>query len=537
MSETPDQYVFLKVEFKKVDIKNATEVKKWFTTYDYLTVYDHAFIMERCTRYVRELKIFAGLKGKRPTTRTRSSNRKNQGPFELPPEWRTFEWLQENLKRYGVLSVLRASGLCKQRFYEIVRKAGIPPQKGSTSKNPCCTKAWCHRHYVELGYSLNDCAKLAGITHARFADWLVKFMIPIRSTTEQATSKVNLSLGFRILIAKMRRYKIISKIRVMPAHLYVRYRDGKKGRYAFWAIEPEMWRLNHVPKITPVYEVDIIEGQKYPAHIQIDKDELTSSTVFERDIALHTFHKTFTTRGWIWPHFPQNVLEDDLNELKNAPERHMIKKGSFTLLSRSCGHGRKIMLHFFDSTEIYNHYFKHNSRISYKAIKYLASRPIPFNTFNLIRSLTRGVVKSPLKFPSPALYATIFKRLNVTGKVLDLFVGCGARAIACGLNKLEYHAINDPKLDKALEIGLNDFMKSSYVNEDNAKIYDLIICDHDLTVGDLKLALTYANKAKNILAYVPKELKDEYLTLYKPKSILKLITNHINREPNFFFIW
>ena len=79
MSETPDQYVFLKVEFKKVDIKNATEVKKWFTTYDYLTVYDHAFIMERCTRYVRELKIFAGLKGKRPTTRTRSSNRKNQG--------------------------------------------------------------------------------------------------------------------------------------------------------------------------------------------------------------------------------------------------------------------------------------------------------------------------------------------------------------------------------------------------------------------------------------------------------------------------
>ena len=409
--------------------------------------------------------------------------------------------------------------------------------RGRKSRNPYCTKAWCHRHYVELQYTETKCAKLAGITRARFVDWLVKFKIPIRPKYVKQDCKIQLTFFFKCLINKLKLDPNIKEIRIYKNHLYLKHQDGLVSRYRFSQMDQTDWRYDKVPAIVNQYENDLVDTTS--AHLSISRAQLSKCSRIERDIALHKFNKILNTRGWIWPEYPIEELLDDLAKLKKEKEHNYIKNGTFTLLHNNCP-GRKILANYFDMSEIYNQIFKKSIRTYGIIYRLYKSKNNPFDFHNILRMATRSNFRNmKFKMPNPTFYSIILKRLNIKGSVLDLNVGTGSRSIACALNGLKYMHLNDPKISKAIDLGYDEFIGLKHSSFDGMS--DLTIADMDLT-GDkceemINKAFEYANCSKRIMAYVPKDLKDEMFYKYKPSSMIKLITHPVYREPNYFFIW
>lgn len=521
--------------FKRVNITDSNSVRKWFDTYNYLTVADHALVMERCTARVRALKAFCGLKGRAPTT-TKQTKQIPVYISNIPENWRTKEWLEPNIQKYGISAIARSVNLSTVRLKRIIAKLGVKG-RGRKSRNPYCTKAWCHRHYVELQYSESKCAKLAGITRPRFADWLVKFKIPIRPANVKQDCNIQLTFFFKILVSKLNNDPNIKHVRIHKNHLCIRHNDGLYSRYIFKKMDQKDWRYEKVPLIIKQYENGI--SQADTAHLAINRKQLAQCSRLERDVVLHKLNHIINTRGWIWPEYPAEELSKDLKALKNEKEANYIKNGHFTLLHTSCP-GRKIMQHFFDMSHVYNQILK-KPRRAYNIIYRLyrsPNNPLDFN--NIIRMATRSNFKnSRFKMPNPTFYSIILKRLRIKGRVLDLNVGTGGRAIACAMAGLHYMHLDDGCFNRAIDLGLGDFLGLSHsVFEGSA---DLVIADIDLT-GDkceemIQKAFIYADRTKRILAYVPRELQVELYKKYKPAQMIKCVTQPVNREPNYFFIW
>lgn len=521
--------------FSKVDITDPKCLRKWFDSYPHLSVNDHAIIMNKCTARVRHLRALCGLKGKAPTT----TKRTQQIPFrigDVPENWRTKEWLQANIDKYGREAVARSVQLSSVRLSRIMDKLGVQG-RGSKSRNPNCTRAWCHRHYVELQMSENQCAKLAGITRARFSDWLVKFRIPTRPTNIKQDCNIQLKFFFKVLINKLKADPNVKEVRIGKNHLAIKHQDGLISRYRFSKMDQEDWKLEKVPPIINQYNNDIVQGQS--AHIAINRRQLMNCTIIERDIALHRFNKIITSRGWIRPEFPIDELNKDMYRLRREKESNYVRKGCFTLLHNNCP-GRRILTHFFDMSHVYNQVLRRTKKTYRILYKLYQSKNNEFDLFNVIRMVTRLNFKDyKFKMPNPFFYATILKRLNIKGNVLDLHVGTGSRSMACALNGLHYMHLNDEGFMEAVKLGYADFMglkHSVYSGQ-----VDLVIADIDLT-GDncedmIKQAFRYAKYTKRIMAYVPKELKDELYSKYKPSSMLKCVTHPVDRQPNYLFIW
>lgn len=515
-------YSELRLEFNKASDSNAA-MKKWFEKYSYLNIQDLSIIMGKCSRDVRALRRSVGIKGRAPQVSKRATT-KNVDIAELPENWRTKEWLTEHLPKYGSLSIMRATGLTRKRFYEILHKLEVK-LPGTINKNPCHTQAWCYRHYVELGYSTRKCAQLAGITHPTFIDWLIKFKIQMRVHREKYTVPVEL----KILISKLKRLPIIKNYKVYPSHLYIKYADGLIGRYQYKFISGDQWVLNSIPKIVYEYQTDMIETT-YPAHICIPN--LVGHSIFERDIALHTFTNQLAKRGWIHPYVPSDVLIEELQHLNSVKEKNYIKNGAFTSL-----YDKKItkyiLLHFFNNEQIWE-YFKYPHR-TWRLAKQLIKTKYKFNVYNLIRLATKN--KAKFRYPNPALYSMIFRRIGIKGTILDLNLGTGARAVACGLAGCQYRTCDNIGFGYAVDNGFAEFMNLDYKYYDGSETVDLVINDNDLSETDIEYALSFADRAKMIMVYVPREKKLEYQERYKPSSMIKAITHPMNRDPNYFFIW
>ncbi len=522
-----DNYAELRAEFQKIDRTNHKKLRKWFEDHAYLNIQDLTQIIGKCSREVRILRRSIGIVGQSPKVKKRA-NTKTVDIAELPANWRTKEWLLENLPKYGTMAIIRASGISRATFYRILRKFEIE-LPGRVHKNPCCTKAWCHRHYTELKYSIRKCARLAGITHPTFVDWLIKFKIPMRIHKDP----VDVPHEVRMLISKLKKQPIVKRIIVYPAHLYIEYHDKVISRYQYKLIPGDQWVLNTIPKITNEYETDISTGIEYPAHIKLSNFE--NSSIFERDAALHEFVRQISKRGWLPLTVPLKVLQDELETLRNVKESKVIKAGTFTPI-HSNEVGRHIMMHFFEHSYIWD--FFRRPQTMWKYIKRLItnSKIKTISVYNLIRSMSRSR-KSKFRFPNPIVYATIFRRMGITGKILDLKLGSGARAVACGLINCEYRIHDIPRFRQAIDNGFAEFMNLKYAYYDDTEVVDLVIGDGDLDEINIDYALSFSNRARQIMAYVPKEKKLEYQEKYQPTSIIKIKVNPIDHEPNYFFVW
>jgi hypothetical protein len=333
----------LRLEYKKVNPKDPSSLRAWFDAYPYLSVTDHALIMEKCTTWVRKLRKLAGIKGHTPITKVRN-NDLALVVGTVPDDWRNNPaWLEENINKYGVSAVARSTNSSLSIIHFLMRKHKI---KGLSlkSKNPNCNKAWCHKHYVELQYTLEECAKYAGISKSKFEDWLVKFKIPVRPNHVRLDYNRQLKFEFKTMLNKLKMDPAVKKIRVGKNRLLVTHIDNLRSQYIFSQMNAEDWQFTAAPPILNKYETDVLGGDD--THLYISRTSLNNASVIERNVALHLFNHLIIKRGWIWPKFPEHEILEDYNKLKSANINRCFNGESF-MLWKTYGHGKKLLQHFF----------------------------------------------------------------------------------------------------------------------------------------------------------------------------------------------
>lgn len=527
-----DQYEQYRLLFQSVNTKDSESLRKWFLEHDHLSIYDHARIMNKCTKIVREYKIKAGLKGRCPSV-NKPPCRKTIGPAEIPADWRTREWLVENLKKYSANALIRSLGISRETFYKLYKTFNIPVTSGNVSKNPCCNRAWIHKHYVELMMSQEECAKLANITRPRFADWLVKFKIPVRANDE-SLALTTLPLAVKQVITKLRQQDCVLSVSVTSTFIKVRWRRSPPSRYVYSKIKPHHWRLKNLPKILPQFEHDLVSGEGYPAHFLVKKKDLRGLSIFEREVLIRTLVCDLKKRkGWYWPSYPESLVKQDYIDCLTMDKRKFLRNGMFNSVRRSPG--KKLLLHFFDTGKMRRQVFHYGRRLLY-AIRRLAKQTRDITFFNLIMALCVKTEGYKHRIPSPVVYSAIFSRLGVIGTVLDMHTGSGSRAVACAINGLTYLHRPCQRFNEAKERGLENITNLKTKPWDGKEIVDLIVCDYDFAVGDIHLMPHFMDRAKMIMAYVPNEHKEYFRLKYNPTKIIPIV-NGLMDSPNYFFIW
>lgn len=533
-----DEYQSYRIKFSKVDINNPESLRKWFDEHKFLSIYDHAIIANVTMNKIKALRSLAGLKGKNITTKKRPIYTKRQLIIDVPADWKNKEWMTEAAKKHNIRALALSIGISRSQFYHYARELGVKfPDKRRISSNPCCTKAWCYRHYVELGYSAQRCAKLAHISTPGFLKWLKNFHIPTASKPTERRI-ITLPLNARIAYKKLLMDKYVKKVKIFPAHICVYYKHMKKDRLLYSKYKTnEDWSLENLPPITAEYEEDLDTFQSYPAHICINRKRYNECNDLEKRTALCRFGAELYLRGYIWPKYPDYILDQDYKNLFKYQDRHFRCKNDYrSFCSRLFG--RYLTLHYIDFTEYFHKLFKNHWYIR-KVMAKLKRVRNPINYTYFIQSCTtERITKNmpKLQLPNPGFYKIILDRLNIKGKILDLHFGSGSRCIASSLTNNTYYHLPDSRFDTAIDMGLADITKLNHNIFDGSKM-DLVLGDCDLSEYNIDKAFEYAKYARQLLVYVPGELKQEYEKMYKPRAVIKFVSMPNSSRYDYFFLW
>lgn len=552
----------LRIQFAAIDKKDPIAVKKWFESRPHLSTNDHAQIFNRSLNYVRRLRKFAGIRGAMPPVLPVSKAKRTVNDLVPPENWDNPEWLRK-VASYSIKRIAKACNTSRVTIYRRFKKYGIVSTHTTKSKNKCCTKAWCYRHYVELEWTQEKCAKAAGICQQAFSNWLNRFKIAVRNNLEglerRKRKHVHIQLWVKKLILDLENHSTVRKVYLRHDHVHVRfmnyfwetyyplgYTHGKLPKFSHIITKRDA-KLDKVPRVIPEYESegfeDILDenGIIKTPHIMINRKELNKASFMERRVAVHEYCRQITQRGWIWPEHPEHVLASEWSKLQNYKETRYIKQGMFTIYG---GQGRplpgkKLMEHFFDISD-YSAVFRSPRAVMAILNRLLDRDDLEFNFHNVLRMFSGGVGATQVKYPTfrftdPAAYATLFKRLGIKGKILDISPDFGNKAAASAIEGLEYYAIPDARFAKALDKGFAEFIGLKYHewNDDNV---DVLVYDNNFGVPDLHLIKKYTQYAKRMLIFVPRLLKNEYQAKLKPKSVIKIRAKYMQPH-DYIFIW
>lgn len=203
----------LRVEFTAVNVRDAASLKAWFLEHSYLTDVEHATVARCSVRNIWKWKTKLDLKKpskhKMPALTEKMVRRRRVLP-PAPDDWRTNGWLTEqySVNRYSIREMMRAAGITYLAMWLHLKKGGLLARTSAealTPKNPCCNKVWLVEHYVTQFKSVFECAKLAGVSRQTMANWLVRFLIRVRTHAEQIRYGTNMGKGFNSEAKPVRR--------------------------------------------------------------------------------------------------------------------------------------------------------------------------------------------------------------------------------------------------------------------------------------------------------------------------------------------
>lgn len=545
----------LRLEFARIDKKDYESLRRWFKRFPHLPGSELAIIMgvSRDTAY--RLRRRAGC-GKQPTKRKSSSigvSRGTVNTIQPPPDWRTNrDWLIKTLKFHSQAQIAKAVGLNHKVIARVCKYLDIPIKKRTfASRHPCATYEWCYRHYVTLQYGRPKCARLAGVSYATFQAWLIHFKIPVRNRYCNHRDRSWLSIWEKELINKLKQHPLVSKIKINPQHIHVRYRDlfwdnycnvvplKSKRPHTYYKLDEAGSRLEKVPAVYYEYGTDIDDQPFYPAHLAIDRQAFKQASLIEQRLAIHEFAKRIITRGWVWPAFPEDVLKKDYDEVIQYDLERCVKNGVFdATYSTNNPIGRRLMMHFFDVSEIWNSLRKPNMTV--RALNILTKGKYQFNTFGLILAMNVHANHfsphhKPRRLADPLVYNAIFKHLGITsGKLLDVNVGVGNRAIACAVAGLEYTTA-DPMMHPALDRGFVDFSGLKYEPYIDQNV-DYVLYDEGWRTPDMQKVLPFFGKAKRVMVFTPYKNRAEILA-YQPIASINIRTGVERQRTDMLYIW
>lgn len=546
-----DDLAELRLKFAKVDVKDPVSIQKWFAEHSYLSTADHARISGRSNHWIRKLKRLAHIKGKTPANLPKSTRRKTVDALVAPDNWDDPIWLEKVAKTHTVSSIARVTGVSPRTLRRRFQKYGIKSlgKKSLDPKNPCFSYAWCHEYYVVRRWTQAQCAQAAGICQQAFANWLNKLGIPVRSTHE-AQKNSDTKIWVRKTIHQLENQEIVRRVFLRSDHIHVRFRNyfwesyyiekpkGKRRIPHSFSITKSEARLDKVPVPYLEYESSIDGSELYPAHITLRKKDWQKASFLERRLALHNFTRVINRRGWIWPKYPDYVIENDLTRLKESNQAKFIKKGVFIahpIYGKREIAGFRIIEHFFGLTELWEEIFRSPKR-TMQMFNKLCEKKMQVNMHNIIRIACHNHPAIKIKVYDPGVFIWLFRRLGIKGTVLDLYPSNGHHAIACAIAGLKYMAVPNEKFENAINNGFADFLGLDYEPYDGRKV-DLILSNNDFKDVDIDLAMGYADKAKNILHFVSRKHKSSTQASYTPSKIIQIKTSIYRALPDYLFVF
>jgi len=550
MSEYLEELLELRAEFNRIDLSDQKSVRQWFDSHQHLSRNDLAQIAGKSKYWVAKLAKFAGLKQATPKN-TPPPHRRKIIHIEVPENWDR-EWLEKTLQLHGFRAIATATGLHRTTILKKIKKWGI--KFPTRTKHPCRNKRWVYDHYVVKGLSQRQCAELAGISPQTFSNWLNEFLIPIR----RYGCYIPL-FWVRKLIYDLERLDVVSKVDYRPNkenQIHVKFkhsrwetyypnRKGSKRRYSHNIVRAD-GRLKKIPSIVYQYESDITGTNQYSAHIVISRKQWTEASLLEQRIAIHRFCLRIVERGWVWPTHPTKVIEEDFKAAQKEIESSYFKKGKFTIYGTlgckppTC---RKLLEHFFDLSELWE--ILQNPKTTLAILNKLGSLKIPFDTHNMLRVLItnkmgmktqEGYLETPVKMPDPMVYVYIFKRLSISGRVLDLTPGHGSKAVAAGIAGVQYHTKQDPIIQQAIDLGFGDFVGLDYGAYDGSMV-DWTICDNNfVSTTDISQVATILHNTRNLLIFVRSKDRKSVQARLKPKAVIPIKTGY-SQKIDYLFLY
>lgn len=186
--------------FSAVNVDSDESLRTWFEEYPELTNSEHCQITGKSLATITRYKNRAGVSpvyimeledGCHVTTKkpNKSAVKRREVQIKVPKDWETNrDWLESQYpKKVGLLALAQAIGCSKAKLYRIMADLGIrisSHKRSVKSNNKCCTREWVAEHYVMKRWSLDKCAKKAGVTKTTISQWLTAFGIESRSMYE-----------------------------------------------------------------------------------------------------------------------------------------------------------------------------------------------------------------------------------------------------------------------------------------------------------------------------------------------------------------
>ncbi len=523
-----------KSKWDLVDKNDLDAVRNWFLEHPFIDTPIHAMIMDYNMDKVRKLKQKVGLGGKMPKNLPPVGKKMIPTKIEVPEDWDNAEWLSKAYAKHHITDIARSVGLNRISIWIRLKKYGIKPGR---KLHPCCNKQWLHKHYVEKRMTQHQCAKKAGVSLQTFARWLVLFKIPVRNCRESASGKSKFRIWIRRLQYDLSKQMIVHETKFKDNILWVRYYDYLFETYGeaipdippstprYHQISEEESRITKIPEVVRQYESDMGEDN-YPAHITISKPQWVKATIMERRLAVHEFARQMIQRGWIWPYHPTKVLERELENFKIRCRNSKFTGNTYNTRR----YGMKILEHYFGLQELYG--ILARPRYTIGALNSISNKYLEHNTHNVF---IHAMMISRFKITGPYYYYTIFKKLNIKGKILDLAPNNGNRALAAAEYGLKYYTKPNKFMDNAINLGFSDLTGLDYRVDDGSEKFDIVILDNDYRKADMLELFKHANRSKCLIAYVKRTERMEYESLFKPRYVLEMVRAPTTTD--FLFVW
>lgn len=557
----------LRAEFAKVKRSDPKSLREWFDGKPHLKNSDHAIIAKVSQGTIYKWKRLAGIPKKikvQPKPPILPKSIISGTPRE---DWRDDpDWVQQMLYIHNRKPLAEWLRVPQKTFRDYIARHKLRAkthEEASLSKNKCCTKEWCIKHYVDQHLPLYKCAELAGISKRAFAGWLVRFEIQARTMIETVHHHEP-AIWKRKILHFLKQQGVVREAVSHRTNIFVIYKTGLKETYYYhkahvynsvgrrvsgrFYINRRSAACEKAPKVQQVYEPeDILSENPYSAHIMLDRKEFAAATFIEQRVAIQSFIyalKGLQKSGKLTtlPH-PPNILRNDLTALKYTSLAKFVKNGVFTFYPHKLIKipGRQITEHYFGPGEFAN--VMHRPRTIRALVDLVIKKPnLPITTSNVVRAIAKIACTftkfrefGRFKYQTASTYAALIKTLGITGSVYDMIPGMGSRALACAILGLKYYTIPDLRFQMAAQNGFTDFINLDWKIYDGHTV-DLVIYDNQHYEPDMEVVMKHAKHARRIVVVCTPEHFAK-VEKYRPVRIYRIKTVLYHNDYNYVCIW
>lgn len=232
-----------------IDPTNLDELSRFFRVTEGLTQAQQAILADVSVQTIGNWRRKAGIHGEQPENFIPSPA--TPGHYELANDWNNKEWFEEAYETFGMRKIAKMIGRDCTYVSKKLKRYGIktkPHHERVKSNNPCCSEEWLVYHYsfrheylkwcqendvepCEHGgqaLTVSECAQMAGVVYQTIVNWLSKFKIKIRDSSEARRGRLNPNYGRKVSVEEKRESR---------RRTFEEYRQGKRifrmGPYTF----------------------------------------------------------------------------------------------------------------------------------------------------------------------------------------------------------------------------------------------------------------------------------------------------------------